>query len=45
MRTTYALSTYPPTQCEFATFAAALLAYLPRPGVSSLAAELAGASA
>jgi hypothetical protein len=46
MRTTYALpSINPPTQCGLATFAAALLAHLPRPGVSSLAAELAGASA
>jgi hypothetical protein len=46
MRTTYALlSTYPPTRCGLATFAAALLAHLPRPGVSSPAAELAGASA
>ena len=33
MRTTYALlSTYPPTQCGLATFAAALVAHLPRPG-------------
>jgi polysaccharide biosynthesis protein PslF len=33
MPTTYALlSTYPPTQCGLATFAAALLAHLPRPG-------------
>jgi glycosyltransferase involved in cell wall biosynthesis len=32
MRTTYALlSTYPPTQCGLATFAAALVAHLPRP--------------
>jgi hypothetical protein len=44
MRTTYALlSTYPPTQCGLA--ATALLTHLPRLGVSSLAAELAGASA
>ena len=33
MPTTYALlSTYPPTQCGLATFAAALLAHLPLPG-------------
>jgi polysaccharide biosynthesis protein PslF len=33
MRTTYALlSTYPPTQCGLATFAAALVAHLPGPG-------------
>jgi glycosyltransferase involved in cell wall biosynthesis len=33
MPTTYALlSTYPPTQCGLATFAAALLAHLPQPG-------------
>jgi glycosyltransferase involved in cell wall biosynthesis len=33
MRTSYALlSTYPPTQCGLATFAAALVAHLPRPG-------------
>jgi polysaccharide biosynthesis protein PslF len=33
MRTTYALlSTYPPTQCGLATFAAALVAHLPEPG-------------
>ena len=33
MPTTYALlSTYPPTQCGLATFAAALLAHLPEPG-------------
>lgn len=33
MPTTYALlSTYPPTKCGLATFAAALLAHLPQPG-------------
>jgi len=33
MPTSYALlSTYPPTQCGLATFAAALVAHLPRPG-------------
>lgn len=33
MPTTYALlSTYPPTQCGLATFAAALVAHLPQPG-------------
>lgn len=33
MPTTYALlSTYPPTRCGLATFAAALLAHLPQPG-------------
>jgi glycosyltransferase involved in cell wall biosynthesis len=33
MPTSYALlSTYPPTQCGLATFAAALLAHLPKPG-------------
>jgi polysaccharide biosynthesis protein PslF len=33
MRMTYALlSTYPPTQCGLATFAAALVAHLPEPG-------------
>jgi hypothetical protein len=33
MPTTYALlSTYPPTQCGLATFAAALIAHLSQPG-------------
>lgn len=33
MPTSYALlSTYPPTQCGLATFAAALVAHLPGPG-------------
>ena len=46
MQTSYALlSTYPPTLCGLAPFAAAQLAYLLRPGASSLAAERAGASA
>ena len=46
MQTSYALrSTYPPTLCGLAGFAAAQLAHLPRPGSLSLAAELAGASA
>jgi hypothetical protein len=46
MQTSYALlSTYPPTLCRLATFAATQLARLPRPGASSLAAERAGASA
>jgi hypothetical protein len=46
MQTSYALrSTYPPTLCRLATFAAAQLAHRPRPGASSLAAERAGASA
>jgi hypothetical protein len=39
------LSTYPPTLCGLATFAATQFAHLPRPGASSLAAERAGASA